>query len=173
MLQLSKALTNVAVMSLRTGGQIGTALKPIINPNNLKLEGWYVTDRFSKKTMILLSQEVRDIIPRGIIVDDHDAMTEPGEILRLQDIIRMNFELIGKKVVSDHKRSLGKLSDFATDMDSLFVQKLYVEQSMLRHFASGQLSIDRSQIVEITDKRIVVREATEKMGSPAPAPAAM
>lgn len=171
MLQTSKMLINRPVMSLRTGGSVATAIEPVINPNNLKIEGWKVTDRFSNDVLIVLEQDIRDIIPRGLIVDDHDVLSKPEDLLRLHDVLEIDFKLLGKQVVTDRKRKVGKVGDYAVDMDSMFVQKLYVDQSLLRHLAGGQLSIDRSQIVEITPRKIVVREADEKLGATAAATA--
>ncbi len=152
-------------MSLRTGGLVATAEDVIINPNNLKIEGWYCQDVFTKHRLVLLSQEVRDIVPQGLAINDHEDMSEPDELIRLHDIMALKFELLGKPVFTDTKRKLGKVSDYAVDMKSLYIQKLYISQPVYRNFAGGQLSIDRTQIVEITSKRIVVRDVDEKVTS--------
>ena len=73
-------------MSLRTGGVIGTATSMIVNPNNLKVEGWYVTDRYSKDQLILVASEVREMLERGIAVNDHEVLSRPDELIRLQPI---------------------------------------------------------------------------------------
>lgn len=153
-------------MSLRTGGLVATAEDVIINPNNLKVEGWYCQDAFTKHRLVLLSQEVRDIVPQGLAVNDHEDLSEPGELIRLQEIMTLKFELLGKPVYTDSKRKLGKVSDYAVDMKSLFVQKLYISQPVYRSLAGGQLSIDRTQIVEITNKQIIVRDVEIKVTSP-------
>src|SRR5690242_7642928 len=84
MLQLSGSLTNRPIMSLRTGGQVAEALKPIINPNNLKIEGFYCQDRFSKDQLVLLTQDIRDVVAQGLIINDHDVLSDPSELVRLQ-----------------------------------------------------------------------------------------
>ncbi len=160
MLKLSGTLTNTPVMSLRTGGPVGSTLSPIINPNNLKIEGFYCSDRFSKDRLILLSQEIRDIIPDGIVVNDHEAMSDPNDLVRFKKILELDFELIGKKVYTTQKKNLGKITDYAVDSSSMYIQKMYVTQSLVKNLKGGQRSIDRSQIVEITDQKIVVSEPT-------------
>lgn len=141
------------------------AEKPLINPNNLKIEGWYCTDQFSKKTLILLSKDIRDIVPQGLAIDDYELLSEPEELVRLQDIININFELLGKPAVTDRKRRLGKVSDYAADTTSFIIQKLYINQPVYKSISGGQLSIDRSQIVEITDQKITIKDVDEKVGS--------
>ncbi len=159
-------------MSLRTGGRIARVLELIINPSNLKIEGFYCQDEFDKKkTVILLSQDIRDIIPEGLVVDDHDALTPPDELVRLKSVLEIGFKIIGKPVYTESKQRLGKISDVAIDIDTMLIQKLYVNQSMLKSFTGGGLSIDRSQIVGVSDTRIYVQDshtrATAALGAPA------
>ncbi len=162
MLQLSGMLLNRPVLSLRTGAPVGTTLAPIINPNSLKIEGFYCQEQKSRKHLILLSQDIREVLNQGLVVNDHDALTDPEELVRLKDTLRINFEMLGKLVVSDDKR-LGKVSDYAVDIQSMYIQKIYVSQSLFKNFSGGSLSVDRSQIIEITDKRIVVNDTTQKV----------
>ena len=169
MLQLSGALLDKPVLSLQTGAPVGTAMGAIINPNNLKIEGFYCQDRFEKKQTVLLSQDIRDILPQGLVVNDHHALTDPEELIRLKDVLNMKFELIGKSVYTVSKERVGKVSDFAADSTSLYIQKLYVSRSILKSLNTGQLSVDRTNIVEITNKKIVINEILKptRAGSPA------
>jgi len=148
------------IMSLRTGGPIGTVLELIVNPNNLKIEGWLVDDSARKQRRILLSQDVRDIIDQGFVVDDHDSLSDPGELVRLKSVLDIHFELIGKSVATENKKRLGKVNDYAFEKDAFFIQKLYVGQSLVKSFGGGSAIVDRTQIVEINNKKIIVREAT-------------
>lgn len=159
MLKLSSALmVNKYVLSLRTGTPIATVVAPLINPNNLKIEGFYCQDRFDKKQRVLLHQDIRDMLPQGFVVNDQDVLSEPEELVRLQDIIELNFELIGKPVETISQQRVGKVSDFATEIESMFIQKIYVSQSLLKSFTGGSLSVDRNQVNEITPKRIIIND---------------
>jgi sporulation protein YlmC with PRC-barrel domain len=140
---------------------------PIINPNNLKVEGFYCEDRFSKLELVLLYQDIRDILPQGFVVNDHDVLVEPEELVRLKEIMDVAFNLIGKQVVTVDKEKVGKVSDYATETTTMFVQKIYVSRSILKSLSTGTLSIDRSQINEITPNRIIINELMKK--SPAAA----
>lgn len=172
MLQLSASLLNQPVMSLRTGGQVATTLAPIINPNNLKIEGFYCQDRFDKKQqLILLYQDIRDFIKQGFVVNDHESLTPQDELIRLKDIMELEFELIGKQVVTTAKERLGKVNDYATETQTMYIQKLYVSQTLLKSLSTGSLSVDRSNIVEITNKKIVINEILRPTPAGAPATA--
>ncbi len=154
-------------MSLRTGQQVGTALRPIINPNNLKIEGFYCSDRFVKEEVVLLYQDIRDIITQGLVVDDHDVLTPPDELVRLKDILEIDFKLVGKPVVTVTGQSVGKVSDYATEIETMYIQKLYVSQSIFKSLTGGNLGVDRNQIHEITDRKIIINELLK--GTPAAA----
>lgn len=169
MLQLSESLFNKPVMSLRTGQPVATTGRLIINPNNLKIEGFYCQDRFSKEELVLLYQDIRDVIPQGFVVDDHDVLVEAHDLVRLKDIMALEFKLIGKPVVTTSKERVGKVSDFATEIETFYIQKIYVSQSVLKSFTGGNLGVDRNQINEITDKKIIINELLK--GSPATASA--
>jgi len=167
MLQLSNALLNKDVMSLRTGTAVARISRPIINPDNLKIEGFYCQDVFNKQELVLLYQDIRELLPQGFVVDDHDVLAQPGELVRLQEIIQLNFQLLGMPVVSNSKDKIGKVADYATEVESMFIQKLYVSRSMFKTFTGGQLSVDRTQIIEITTKRILIQDPLQ--GTPATA----
>ena len=164
MLTLSKQLQGKNILSLRIGRPIGIAGEPIINPNNLKIEGWHATDISSKQPAIMLSQDVRELVPKGFVVNDHDSLTPEGELIRLKEVLQNNFTLLGKTVVEGKRKKLGKITDYAFEKNGFFIQKLHVSQSIVKSFSGGTLIIDRTQIIEITDKRIVVKEATVKEG---------
>lgn len=172
MLQLINSLLNQPVRSLRTGEVIATTKTPILNPNNLQIIGFYCQDLMERKQAILLEQDIRDIIPQGLVVNDYEVLCEPLELVKYKDILEINFDLFGKLVITEDKQKLGKVSDYATNTDTFYVHKLYVTKSLLRSLGSDQLSIDRSQIIEITDKNIIVKNPLQpEKSSPAIAPA--
>lgn len=166
MLVLRNSIIDRPVMSLRTGRQVATAVAEIINPNNLKIEGFYCIDSIDKKKrLVLLYQDIRDVLPAGLIIDDHEVLSEPDELIRLQKTMELEFELLGKTVVSENKKRLGKVSDYALEPQSMLVKKIYVAQSLIKNFTGGTLSIDRTQIIEITNKKIVVKDPLQPVKS--------
>jgi uncharacterized protein YrrD len=170
MLRFSDIYHNRDVLSLRVGAVIGHVYAPILNPNNLKIEGWYATENGSRDERILPVAEIRDVIKTGLVVNDHDALTLVDDLVRLKEIIALRFELIGKAVKTDQKRKLGKISDYAVDDQSLVVQKLYVSPGAMRGLTKQDLIIDRSQIVEINNKHVIVQDSTIRAASGAPSP---
>lgn len=170
---LSDSYTDRPILSLRTGGVIGHAHTPIIDHSNLKIEGWYATVPDEKEFMILPSLEVRDIIAKGIVVNDHDAITPIEDMIRMKSVLETEFELVGILVENESGIKLGKVHDFAADHQSFYIKKLYVGQSLLKSVLSltnPHLIIDRSQIVDVTKDKIVVKDSNEKLRNSKPAP---
>ena len=161
MLLLNTQLENVAVMSLQTGSALGTAANPIIDPRKLQIVAYYITGPRVQATSVLHTADIREFGPLGFIVDGADVIMELDEdLVRLQEVIDFKFNLLGKTVVDDHKKRLGKVGEYTVESDGFIIQKLHVSQSIMKNLASTNLVIHRSQIVEITDHQIVVRSAT-------------
>lgn len=127
-------------------------------------------DTFNKTEMVLLYQDIRDFLPQGFVIDDHDVLAHPSELVRLKKVLDLNFQLIGMRVDADKKR-LGKVSDYATEITTMYVQKLYVSQSVFKSFTGGQLSVDRNQIIEINNTRILIHDPLRGTPSGAAVPA--
>ena len=169
MLRLSLTFEELPILSLRTGTEVAITKQPIINPDNLKIEGFFVQDLYDKKSnLVLLIQDIREFLSNGLAINDHEVLCSPLELHRHRDIIDNNISLINKTVITVSKKRLGKLSDYAVDDNSFYVQKLYINQSILKNLTGSNLILDRTQIVDITSKNIIVKdiEATVPAGSP-------
>lgn len=169
MLQLSASILNRPVLSLRTSAPVAATTTPIVNPDNLKIEGFYCFDSRSNKTLVLLYQDIRDIIPQGFVVNDFDVLAEPEELVRLHKIMEIGFDPIGKSVVTVSKKRVGKVGDYAVEIETMYIQKLYVTQSILKSFTGGNLGIDRSNVSEITPKKIIVQDLLKTAPAATPA----
>lgn len=171
MLQLSGSLIGKSVLSLRTGQPVATITAPIINPNNLKIEGFYCEDTIDKTQFVLVCQDIRELVADGFIINDHDVLADPEDLVRLKDILELDFVLTGKPVETISKQKVGKVGDYAVETGSMYIQKLYVSQSILKNLTGGNLSIDRTQINEITPKRIIINDLLKDATVPAAAAA--
>ena len=147
-------------MSLRTGTQVAVAIEPVINPHNLKILGWWCAAPGGQQ-WVLLSDDVRESMPTGLAINNEDALSDPADLVRHKEILDIKFELMDK-LVRTKRQKLGKVSDFSYN-DGMFVQKLYVARPLRKVFtADDTLIIDREQILEVTDKYILVRDTEIK-----------
>jgi len=164
-------LLNRPIISLRSGGPIGTALQPIINPHNLKILGWWCKSVIGTGHLILLVEDVRQTMPDGLAVNDEAALSVPEDLARHREILKIQFQLLDK-LVKTKRHKLGKVNDYAYDDGSMFVHKLYVARSLIKVFsAEDTLIIDRTQILEVTDNYILVKDSDVKVTEEEMAPA--
>lgn len=176
MLKMSNSVYNQPVMSLRNGGQIGVALEPVINPHNFKILGWWCRVKGGNHQYVLLAEDVREVMPEGLAVNDEADLSLPADLHRHREILDIRWQLPGK-VVRTKNEKLGKVREFSYDETSFFIQKLYVERPLVKVFLNDNtLVIDRSQVLEVTDSYIMVEEPavteTAEEAVPAAEPAA-
>jgi sporulation protein YlmC with PRC-barrel domain len=161
MLKLSSHLHNVTVFSLRSGGPVATASLPIINPHNLKIIGWWCKMPGRTESMVLLSEDVREENTKGLAINDEEDITPGDDLVRLKEVLHINYELIGKPVKTKGGK-VGKVTDYSYN-DGMFVQKLYVERPLHKILTTEDtVLIDRNQIVEVTDHYILVKDVDIK-----------
>jgi uncharacterized protein YrrD len=161
MFLLSGSLVDRQIVSLSTGDDTAVTKSLILNPDNLKVEGIYCQEQDPKRESVLLTQDIRDITPRGIIINDYNDLSDEADLVRLKKVIDIAYDIIGKKVITKEKEKVGKVADFAVENMSLYVTKLYVEQSILKNIHFGQLIIERNQILEVTKKHIIIKHLKE------------
>ena len=170
---MSGSLFNIPVISLRIGQTIAIAVEPIINPHNLKIVGWWCKDP-GNGTSVLLNDDVREFTQKGLAVNDEDGLSVPEDLVRYKEILDTNFQLIDKPVRTKRNK-IGKVHDYSYN-DGMFVQKLYVARPLIKVFAAEDtVIVDRTQILEVTDHHILVRDtdvkAAEEEVAAAPLPA--
>ncbi len=171
MLQLSGSVLKCEVLSLRTGSPIAQIIASIINPDNLKIEGFYCNVYSEKQQAVLLYQDIRDILPQGVVVNDFDALSDPSELIRMKKVLELDYDLLGKPVETISQEKVGKVADYAFETATMYIQKIYVSQSILKSLTGGSLSVDRNQIQEITPKRVIINDLLQPTRSAAPATA--
>lgn len=159
-------------MSLRLGGQVGTAVQPIIDPHSLKILGWWCKVPGKPERQVLLAEEVRQILTTGLAVDDDDALCDPADLVRHKEILDIDFVLIDKPV-RNKRGKVGRVEDYSYN-DGMFVQKLYVGRPLVRVLTSeSTVLVDRTQILEVNDDYILVKDTEVPEGAEEAAPAAL
>lgn len=155
------------IMSLQSGGKLGVLGAPIIDPRKLQIVAYYAEGPRIHEVSVLHTNDIREVGPLGIIVNDaSEIMAVEDGLVRLKEVLDFQFELIGKLVVDDQKNKIGKVTEYTIETDGFSIQKLHVSQSIMKNVLTSSLIIGRAQIVQVTDKEIIVRSAAvpETMG---------
>lgn len=161
MLVLSQRLQHAPLMSLQTGGRIGETSEPIIDPRRLHIIAFYCEGQLlDNSPAILHTADIRELSDIGIIINGSEDIMSPEGLVRLEEIIDFEFKLMGIEIVSEHGEKLGVVENYAVDSLTFLIHKLHVKRPLLKSFNTSELLIDRSQILEVTNTKIIVNSAT-------------
>ncbi len=164
MLINNSRLIGCPILSLHIGGRIANVTETIVDPNTLKIVACRVDGPLVGREIgeILPMASVREFSRLGMIVDSGDEFVEADDVVRIKELLELNFSLLGLKAETKKGRKLGKVSDFTVEPESWQIQQLIVQRPMMQSFLDPELTIARSQISEINDYKVVVKDSTEK-----------
>lgn len=159
MLVVGSKLLGYPVLSLHVGGEIARTVEPIIDPEGLKILGYTLSGSLIRDEVgdILDISSVREFAPQGMIVDSVDEFVNREDVVRMDKVMTLNFGLVGLKVVTENDNNLGKVSDYTVDTESFMIYQLIVRRPTLKSLVDPELTINRSQIVEVDDYKVVVK----------------
>lgn len=164
MLVLGSRLHETPVMSLQTGTRLAIATAPLVDPATLKivafkLDGPLLTENPS----FLRAADIREMGGIGMIIDSADELLGLDDVIKIKKLYDLGFELIGMQVLDEHKKKLGKVSDYTVETGSFVIQQLNVKHGIFRGLTDTGLLIHRSQITKITDNAIMVKSTAKKV----------
>lgn len=169
MLVRGSKLIGCPILSLHVGSRIAAVKQLIIDPDNLKIIACQVEGPLVGREVgeILPMDSVREFSRMGMIVDSADEFVESDEIIRVRDVLKLNFTLNGLKVETKKGSKLGKVIDFTVEPESWQVQQLIVQRPFVKSLFDPELTISRTQVVEVTDYKIIVKDGESKAKAPA------
>lgn len=163
-------LIDLPILSLHIGGEIAHVAELILDPNNLKLIAFRVDGPLIRNDVgdILPIESVREFSTHGAIVDSIDEFIDGEEVVRVRDVLKLNFSLVGLKAITKKKVKLGKVSDFILDTASWQVHQIVVQRPLMKSFLDPELIISRQKIVEVNDYEVIIKDETEKSTKKSP-----
>ncbi len=159
MLITASRLIGTNVLSIQSSGPIGQVSLPIVDPDKLKVIAFRLSGPLVSRTEdILDAQSVREYSNLGMVIDSSDELISSTDVIRISEILKLNFSLIGLKVETKKGSKLGKVIDFTVTDDNFSVQQLIVKRPLIKAFVDPELTIPCTEIVEITDYKIIVKD---------------
>ena len=149
------------------GGPIAWAETSIVDPEKLKIIAFTVNGPAIKNDpeigSILETRDVREFTNSGMIIDSTEDFVNPGDVIKLDKVMELNFDLNGLKVVTKKGTKLGKIIDYVVDTETFTVLQLVVKRPVVKAIIDPELIISRKEIVEVNDYEIVVKDEEEKI----------
>ena len=101
MLLLGSKLLNLPILSLQTGTKLASTKKAIIDPADLTVVAYEVSSpRLLEKSSYLRVADIREISPIGIIIDSYEELVEADDVIKIEKLIKLDFNLMDIKVIN-------------------------------------------------------------------------
>ncbi len=164
MLILSSKLKNTPIMGLQTGTQLAVAEDPIVNPANLQVLAYKLSGpNLDSENMLLRIADIRELSKLGFIIDSSDEFITPTDVIKINEIYNLNFQLNGMKVIDEKGTKLGTIIDYTLNLANFTIQQLIIKRPFLKSLNDPELTIHRSQITAIDDDKITIKSEVEKI----------
>lgn len=157
MLAYASKLLGAPILSMQSASSIGQISAFVIDPDSLKIIAFFVSGPLIKNANILVTKSIREYSKYGCVIDSIDELAEKNDVVKVSKIIDLNFNLTGLKVETKKGTKLGKVIDFTVTPDDFAVQQIIVKRPLVKSFLDPELTIPRSEIVEVTDYKIIVK----------------
>lgn len=155
-------LIDTPVLSLQTGVVLAKLKAAIINPHNLTIIAYEVAgEKLDYNPSFLRIADVREVSPIGFIIDSSEEFVILDDIIKQKNLFELQFSLENKLVLNENRQKIGKVLSYNLELDGFAIQQLVVKRPLLKSFNDGELIVHRSQVVEITDHAIVIKEKSE------------
>jgi len=154
-------MIGMPVLSLHVGGMIATTNEAVIDPEDLRIIAYTLEGPIIKNDPevgdILDINDVREVGNTGLIVDSADRFVTREDVIRFDKVMDLNFNLVGLKVVTQNGKKIGKIIDYTLDSSTFMIYQLIVQRPFMSSLIDPELTINRSQIVEIDDYKVTIK----------------
>lgn len=157
---LQSQLKKLPIMSLQTGKSIGTTKDPVVDMGKLEVMAFYCHTARGHSDSLLLMRDIRQISRDALIIDSIEDLSDPADIVRLQQALKENYSPIGAQVADQQGHKLGRVEDYSINIKTGLIQKLYVHQSLMRSMLFNNVLVDRTQIIEAKPRKFIVNDTT-------------
>jgi len=159
MLIYNSKLINLPILSVQDSGRIATIVKSIIDPDSLKIIAFRAYGAVNEDGGNILDvKSIREYSNLGIVIDSRDEFVKDDDVVKIAKVLELGFDLNGLKVVTKKGSRLGHIIDFTVTDDNFSVQQLIVKRPSYKSFWDSELTIPRTEVVEVTDDKIIVRD---------------
>ena len=165
MLVANTRLIGTKVLSVQTGAPIGQIVKPIVDPSTFKIIAFELAGPLIREANYLTTDSIREYSHFGMVADSIDELVSPSDVVRLEDVLSLDFSLPGLKVETKKGSKLGHILDFTISSDDYMVAQIIVKRPLIKSFNDSTLVISRKEIVEVTDYKIIVKDEESTLKS--------
>lgn len=171
MLNKSKALLSMPIISLEEGRQIGRVRGVVVNPETFYIAA-LVTDKQSwfGDYKVIPFENVMSIGENAVTIDNQKNIEKPANIPEISKLLKKKIPLLGGKVYSETGTLLGIVEEFSFDTETGKLESLEVSGRFIENLFRGRTSVPISKVVTIGTDAIIIskieNENLDKIDSP-------
>ncbi|MBQ2622736.1 hypothetical protein IJG12_00180 [Candidatus Saccharibacteria bacterium] len=160
MLVMNSRIIGTPILSVQAGGPIATIKSAIIDPNDLKILGFHLEGPLVNRAeaRILDVRSIREYSQLGMVIDNIEELVAPDDVIKIQNVLELNFDLINLKVRTKKGTKLGHIIDYTLTSEDFIVQQIIVRRPLVKSLVDPELTISRKEIVEITDYEVIIKD---------------
>jgi len=145
--------SKMPVGALEEAEMVGKIHRLAIDPKEQKLIGFTVkTGGYFSKTHSVSMTDVVDVDKNGVVINSRQSLLPNDEIVRMNEILKKKFSIIGLKVITKSGEKIGRVEDAVIDTNSGDILRIYTSS-----FAKRRI-FERSQIEKMTFLEVVVKK---------------
>ena len=160
MLVHGSQLIGTTILSLQSSGPIGQIESVIIDPDTLKIVAFRLNGALISRSPnnLLDVKSIREYSHYGMVIDSIDELVADDDVVKISEVLALNFDLIDLKVETKKHSKLGKIIEYTLDSNDFVIQQIIVKRPTLKAFLDPELTISRKEIIEITNEKVIVKD---------------
>ena len=92
-------LSGTPILSVQAGGPIGQIASSIVDPDNLQIIAFHLSGPLIDPAENILDvKSIREYSNLGMIVDSIDELVAPSDVVRIEQVLNLNFDPLTLKV---------------------------------------------------------------------------
>lgn len=145
--------------SLEDKAKVGTVSDIVIDPDDGSVLGLIIKKNFFDISQYAVSwQDIRDIDKNGLVIGSKESILPIDEIVRIGNLQKEKFNIIGLPTVTSDNSNLGDVYDYEIDFKIGVLSKIFC-----RALLGKKRIISQSKIIRIDKDKIVVRSGALKV----------
>ena len=145
------------LLSHADGAVLGIVMDLIINPDTGRIEAFWVKPyEVPLKEAIVASEDVLGF-RKGLSVRNEKVILEPGDILRVAEILNRGIFFYGNRAIGESGNPVGKVYDISFDPKQLMLRQIYTSKGFFPFYYDRRI-YPYGAIVEAMPDRIIVKD---------------
>ncbi|MBP5647953.1 hypothetical protein J6X04_01530 [Candidatus Saccharibacteria bacterium] len=160
MLVINSRLLGTPVLSVQAGGPIANVASAVVDPNELKIIAFRLEGPLVNRgdANLLDVRSIREYSNFGMVIDNIDELIADDDVIKIANVLELNFDLLGLKVKTKKGTKLGHITDFSVTSEDFIVQQIIVKRPIVKAIVDPELTISRKEIVEVNDYEVIVKD---------------